>query len=252
MKVFKLRYLVFLIGIFLIPQAAWAIGIEAAIGVWNQEPAGDIAYKHDSLSLENDLKYGDETRAFGRVKIDMPLMIPNIYLMATPMKFDGAGSKSTAFTFGDQSFTAGTFTSEIKLDQYDIGLYYGLPFVETATVGRLNIDVGINLRLIDLEAEINQSATSTRESKSYTLPVPMVYLGLQVRLLEALSLEGECRGVAYSSNHYYDLIGRAKYKFFGVAFIGAGYRYQDLEIDEADVKGNVRFDGPFVELGVEF
>lgn len=251
MKVLKGWGMAFLLSFILIPQVASATGLEAAIGLWNQDPQGDIAYKGAALSLENDMKYSEKTRFFGRAKIDMPLIIPNIYLMATPMKFDGTGSKDVNFTFGDKTFTGNVdFTSELKVNHYDIAFYYGLPFVKTATLGKLNVDAGLNLRIIDLKAEITQA--STYESKSFTLPMPMVYLGAQVKLIDKLSLEAEIRGIAYSSNHYYDLIGRAKYKVFGPAFLGAGYRYEDIKIDHKDVKANVRFEGPFAEVGVEF
>ncbi|MDI6890616.1 MAG: TIGR04219 family outer membrane beta-barrel protein [Thermodesulfovibrionales bacterium] len=251
MKVFKGWGMAFLLSFILIPQVASATGLEAAIGFWNQDPQGDIAYKGESLSLEENLKYSDKTRFFCRAKIDMPLMIPNIYLMATPMKFDGTGSKDVKFTFGDKTFTGNVpFTSELRVNHYDIAFYYGLPFVKTATLGKLNVDAGLNLRIIDLKAEITQAPTC--ESKSFALPMPMVYLGAQVRLVDKLSLEAEIRGIAYSSNHYYDLIGRAKYKVFGPAFLGAGYRYEDIKIDYKDVKANVRVGGPFAEVGVEF
>ena len=92
--------------IFLTSSMASAMGVEAAVGVWRQAPSGDLAYQGDSLSVENDLKYSDTSKVFGRVKIDMPLLIPNVYLMATPVKFEADGSKNTAFTFGDKTFAA--------------------------------------------------------------------------------------------------------------------------------------------------
>lgn len=251
-KIFKVLIIVF--SFILYPQIASAIGLEVAVGVWNQDPQGDIAYKGTSLSLEDDMKYGDETRFFGRAKIDMPLIIPNIYLMATPMKFDGTGSKDiNFFKFGDKTFTGNVpFTSEVRLDHYDVAFYYGLPFVKTLTAGKLDIEAGLNIRVIDLNVEVQQTSTSMQESKDSTLPIPMVYLGAQINPVEKLSIEAEIRGIAYSSNHYYDLIGRAKYKLFGPAFIAAGYRYEDMKIDEKDIKADIRFSGPFAEVGVKF
>jgi outer membrane protein len=167
------------------------------------------------------------------------------------MEFEGTGSKSASFTFGDRTFTGNTnFTSSLQLDHYDIAFYYGLPFVKTATLNKLNVDAGLNVRFIDLKAEVKQGAIN--ESKSFTLPVPMVYVGAQFKPVEKLSIEAEIRGIAYGSNHFYDLIGRAKYKVFGPAFISAGYRYEDIKIDTKDVKANIRFSGPFAEVGVEF
>lgn len=243
--------LVFLLSFLLTPQFASAIGFEVAAGIWNQDPSGDIRYKGESLSLGNELKYGSETKFFGRAKIDMPLLIPNIYLMATPMKFEGTGSKNVSFTFGDKPFTGNTnFTSSLQLDHYDIALYYGLLFVKTATLNKLNVDAGLNVRFIDLKAEVKQGAI--QESKSLTIPLPMVYVGAQFKPVDKLSLEAEVRGIVIGSNHFYDFIGRVKYKVIGPAFIAAGYRYEDIKIDKSDVKANLTFSGPFAEAGVEF
>mgnify|MGYP001578651885 FL=1 len=251
-KIFgKVTGLIFLLSLLLTPQFASAIGFEVAAGIWNQDPSGDIRYKGETLSLGNDLKYGSEARFFGRAKIDMPLLIPNIYLMATPMEFEATGSKSVNFTFGDRTFTGNTnFTSSLQLDHYDIAFYYGLPFVKTATLGKLNVDAGLNVRFIDMKAEVKQGALN--ESKSLTIPLPMVYVGAQFKLIDKLSLEVEVRGIALGSNHFYDLIGRVKYKVVSPVFISVGYRHEDIKIDKSDVKANLTFSGPFAEAGVEF
>ena len=165
------------------------------MGMWRQDPSGDIGYKGESLSLENELKYDAKSKVFGRVKIDMPLVIPNIYLMATPVKFEGDGSKNTSFTFGDKTFAANVpFSSRLKLDHYDVALYYGIPFLKTATLGKFNLEAGLNARIFDLKAEINQPSTGISESKSLTLPVPMLYLGAQLKPIKYLSLEARGSG----------------------------------------------------------
>ncbi len=242
-----------LVIIFAVPGGAFAMGIEAAIGGWSQDPSGDISYKGESLSVENELKYDSKTKAFGRVKIDMPLMIPNVYLMATPMKFEADGTKNVNFTFGDKTFSGSVpFSSSVQLNHYDVALFYSLPFVRTATAGKFNAEVGLNARIIDFKAEIRQAATGINESKSLTLPVPMLYIGAQLKPVKFLAVEAEVRGVAFSSNHYYDLIGRLKIKPAGPVFIAGGYRYEDVKIDESNVKAKLKFKGPFVEAGVEF
>lgn len=248
--------ILFLALIFVAPQVASAIGLEAAIGGWQQDPSGDISYKGQSLDIENELKYDSKTKVFGRVKIDMPLMLPNIYLMATPMKFEADGSKTTNFTFGDKTFDVTfPFSSKVQLDHYDIALFYGLPFIKTATAKKLNAEVGLNARIIDFKAEVkgkDTTGTQIQESKSLTLPVPMLYIGAQFKPVKAVGVEAEVRGIAYSGNHYYDWIGRVKVKPIGPAFIAGGYRYEDIKIEKSNVKANLKFKGPFVEAGVEF
>lgn len=250
-----------LLALVMLPCAASAAGIEMAVGVWNQTPNGDISYKGttalDQLSIKDNLKYRDENRVFGRIKIDTPLLFPNIYLMATPMEFSQTGSKNTTFQFGNVSIAPNVpFTSEIKLDHYDVGLFYGIPGLKPATAGILNVDLGVDARIIDFKARVSGqdalSGLTVSDSKSVVIPLPMLYLGFQVKPVTWLAVEGEARGLVYEKNHYYDLIGRLKLKPFGPLFAAAGYRYEKLKIDRDGVKADARFGGPFGEVGVEF
>ena len=54
-----------------IPSQSFSMGIEAAVGVWEQSPAGELAFEElsdfDFLDLEDDLRYDDETRLFARL-----------------------------------------------------------------------------------------------------------------------------------------------------------------------------------------
>ncbi len=233
------------------PQVVQAVGFEAAFGVWYAEPGGGIGYEGDSLDLKNDLNYSSEVKFFGRAKVELPRLLPNIYLMATPLSYDGTAAKNTSFTFGNQTFVAGTsFTSNVKLDHYDLALYYGVPFIKSATQGMLNVDLGFNMRVFDVQAKVTQGGNM--QSESFYMPVPMIYLGIQVRPVQSLSLEGEIRGIAYNGNQFYNLIGRIKYNFFSFAFVSAGYRYEEVVFDTLDIKSDVRFSGPLLELGLQF
>lgn len=252
----NLIYLMVVLSLF-VPAVAGAIGIEASIGAWNQDPEGYVSYKPltstDRLDIDQNLNYDKETKVFGRLKIDMPLVIPNIYLMATPSRFDGRGQKDVSFKFGDKTFNANVpFDSEVQLDHYDIALYYGIPGLKTLTLGILNIELGLNARIIDFYAKVDQPSTGLSASKSATIPVPMVYAGIQVKPIDLLKIEGELRGIAYSSNHYYDIIGRLKVSPFGPLFIAGGYRYEDVKIDYSDIESEFKLKGPFLEAGIEF
>jgi len=234
-----------------IPHYSEAIGLEAAVGLSYLNVQGESGYKGDPLDLNNVLKYNSAAQFFGRVKIDMPLVIPNLYLLVTPMRFDGTATNNVSFKFGDQTFSTGTpFSSALKLDHYDLGLYYGLPFVKQATRGLMNIDAGLDIRVYDLKTELSQGANV--ESKSFYLLMPMAYLAFQVKPMSFLSLEGEFRGFLFDSNHYYDLIGRVKYNFIEWAFVSAGYRYEEISMDQSDIKLKVRFSGPLLEVGLKF
>ncbi len=253
----KLLMFISLVFLFtmVMPSQSFSAGVEFAVGVWDQSPQGQLSFEEidefDILDLEDDLNYDDETRIFARLKIDMPLVIPNIYLMATPMEFDGTGQKN--FNFGGTEFT-GDFFSELTLDHLDLALYYGLPFVETATAETFNIEVGINVRIYDFEGTIvgDSFGVTVEESESFTAPIPMVYLAAQLRPLKKLAIEAEARGVIFGDDKVYSLIGRLKWKFLKPFFIAGGYRYDKIDIEEDDFTLDIDFSGVFGEAGFAF
>lgn len=238
-------------------SSAYALGFEAALGMWQQTPGGDISYKaessRDTLNIEDDLDYDTENQLHFRAKIDLPLFLPNIYLMAAPAEFEADGNKSETFRFGDVVFDGDVpFSSKLTYNQYDVALYYGLPFLKTATVGILNVDVGLNLRFVDLEAEIDQDDTDIHEKESASLVVPQLYVGAQVEPLDWLAFELEARGISLSGNAMYSLIGRARFKVFGPVFAAVGYRQDQIDVDEDDVEIDFTLQGPFIEAGLKF
>jgi outer membrane protein len=255
-KSLMLISLVFLFAM-VMPSQSFSAGIEVAVGVWEQSPQGQLSLEEidefDILDLEDDLRYDDETRLFARLKIDMPFWIPNIYLMASPMEFDGTGQKTVDFKFGDETFQANVdFFSEMNLDHLDLSLYYGIPGLETATSELLNVEVGINIRIYDFEGKIDQAVTGLSESESFTAPVPMVYLATQLKPLEKLAIEAEARGVIFGDDKVYSLIGRLKYKAFAPLFVALGYRVDKIDIEEDDFTLDIDFSGVFAEAGFAF
>lgn len=243
----------FVLALLAVPvESAFAFfGIEAGVGYWKQSPSGTLGYKPvtatDNLDLKNDLNMGDKSRVIARVKAELPLVLPNIYFMATPMSFDGTGSKTVSY--GGKTFS-GSYNAKLNMDHYDLALYYPIPLLKTATLGVLNIELGLNARQINFEGTLSSPVDSA--SKKLTLFVPMIYAGVQVKPISALSIEAEIRGMAYGSSHYYDYIGRLKVMPFGPLFISGGYRAEEVKIDQSDVKTDVKFSGPFAEVGVSF
>ncbi|MCP4747866.1 MAG: TIGR04219 family outer membrane beta-barrel protein [Desulfobacteraceae bacterium] len=239
-----------------------AAGIEFAIGGWQQNPSGQMNYKtadeSNGIDFDDDIDFGDETRVTGRIKVDMPLMVPNIYFLAAPMEFEGTGRKDVEFAFGDTVFSADAdLKSKITLNQYDFCLYYGIPALETATAGLLNIDLGLNARYLDLAVELEgesaqPSGAIVIEEKSIKVVIPMIYAAIQVRPIEVFSIEAELRGISIGGNSLFSFIGRLRGNIFGPSFIAGGYRYDVVDVDENDIKVDANSSGPFLEVGIEF
>jgi outer membrane protein len=253
-KLIGLFALLFMLSL---PATSFGFGFEFSLGAWYQQPSGTLSFDKttnaDDLSLNNDLNYNDKWQPSGRLKIDMPLLIPNLYLMYTPMKWSEPGSKDVDFSFGGENFQGNVdFDSELKMNHLDVAFYYGIPGIRTATLGALNIDLGLNFRLLDFKAEIKQQAINQKESESYLLPIPMLYAGAQIKPLDWIALDLEGRGIYYSNNHWVSLIGRLKIMPFGPLFVAGGYRYDNINIDYQDVDVDADFKGPFAEAGFEF
>ncbi|MFZ5570117.1 MAG: TIGR04219 family outer membrane beta-barrel protein [Thermodesulfobacteriota bacterium] len=239
------------------------VDIEAALGCWLQSPSGDFSYVTtetnslpSTLDLEKELKYDDEKGILGRVKVDLPI-IPTVYVMAAPMMFEGNGLKNADFQFGDQTIRSNTaFYSKITLNQYDATLYYPIPFLKSATGEKLNVDIGINARIIDTKAEIHQDAAqdtpAVNDSESAILAVPTLFVAAQFVPHERLALEVEGKGLQAGDNSVYSFIGRLRVNIIGPAFIAGGYRHDVIDVDESDVRIDAQFAGPFLEVGLKF
>jgi outer membrane protein len=260
------RYVILLVSTLLfvltiIPQVSYALGLEIGAGYLQHEPSGVVAYKPlasiDKLDIERDLGYDKEFILSARIKAEMPLLLPNVYAFATPVKFEETGSKKANFTFGDIAFdVTAPFDSKVQMDLYDICLYYSLPFLEIATFGKINAEIGLNARLVDFDAEVSGrdviTGLTTTASVNEMIPVPMIYAAIQLNPVDFLSIEAEGRGIAYSSNHNFDIIGRIKIKPIGPLFIAGGYRHNDIKIDYSDIEASIKLSGPFIEAGVTF
>jgi len=249
----QLRGSLLLISLFLCSSLLHALGAEVSVGGHQIYPWGDISYKGTTLDMRNDLNFGKINTFVGRVRIDSPLVLPNVYLIAHPMSFEGTSARTIAFTYGDQTFSAVVpFNSMLKLDTYDLTLFYGIPFLKTATNGILRIDLGLNVRYLNFKAEIAQPSIGISESKALAIPVPMGFFALQVAPIKQIAFEGELKAIAYGNNRYYDLTGRVKFKPIPLVFLAGGYNFQNIKIDQNDVRTDLHFGGPTLELGLEF
>jgi outer membrane protein len=249
---------IFVLTMLAVPSRAFALfGLDAGVGYWMQTPSGTMQYQPitgtvGAIDLKDDLNFDTQNRPFVRVKAELPLILPNIYFMATPMSFDQTALVTRPISFGGQTFgTVGVpVDSKLKLDHYDLALFYPIPLLKTATLGKLNVEFGLNARQINFEGTI--SGGGRTGSKSLTLFVPMIYAGVQVKPISLFSIEAEFRGIAYGENHYYDYLGRVKVNPIPLVYIAGGYRAETLKIDAQDVKADIKFGGPFIEVGVSF
>ena len=245
----KMALMVCLVLCLALPSTSFALlgvlDFEAAVGAWYSAPSGDLMYNNSSntkYDLEDAFGFEEETAVSGRVKVDLPI-IPVIYVMATPLEFKG--NVNGTIEFNDQTFSANEDT-RLKFDQYDLALYYGVPFLGLATLGTVHINGGINVRVIDVEGEVGT------ESMDMTIPLPMLYLSADISPIDAFSIEAEVRGLSVGYGSMISAIARLRLNTIGPFFVTAGYRYEDMSIDKDDFEADITLSGPFAELGFAF
>lgn len=241
------------------------IDVEASIGVWNQSPKGYIQYPSDtgnSIDLENDLNFGDETKLSGKLKIELPIL-PKLYLQYTDMEFTGKGNLQN-IRFGDFIFNT-SVDYKITAKQYDIGLYYNIPLVKTLSLGTIDPEIGVIVKIVDLEATLTGSAEEVNsgitgnftEKYTKTVPIPLAYGYLGINLPTFFGVWGEFKGIKYDDNYFYEyaLALRIRPLDFQVGhiFVEGGYRYQRLRLkDVGDINADIRVGGIFGNIGINF
>jgi outer membrane protein len=259
-------------SIFLLAGSAKAgplIDFEISIGAIQQKPSGYVSYKPasdilDRIDLKNDARLGDKTKPWARLKLEHSIpVIPNIKLAYMPMKFDGSGNVTKTVKWGDSRYDLNAgFNLSVKLDRVDTTLYYNLPFIKTATAGKLDVEFGLNARTVMFDGKLSgrekDTGRSISEGKAITLPIPMGHLAAEIRPINQVSLVGELNYIGYSKNTYYDYAVGLRLNSHGFVqttlkpFVEVGYRHEKLKIDVQDVKADLNIKGLYGLVGVRF
>jgi hypothetical protein len=135
-----------------------------------------------------------------------------------------------------------------------------LPFIKTATAGKLDIEFGLNVRTIMLDATLSgrerDTGRSISESASITLPIPMGHLAAEIRPISLMSLVGELNYIGYNKNAYYDYVAGLRLnppvRIPLKPFVEVGYRHEKLKLDEEGVKTDLNIKGLYGLVGVRF
>ncbi|SNR78244.1 TIGR04219 family outer membrane beta-barrel protein [Desulfurobacterium atlanticum] len=226
--------------------------VEAGAGMVKQSPSGWINYQGTDVDIKDDLQIADETKPFGWVRIEHPIpLIPNLKVEATKFDFSGSGTITKTFTFGGQTFTASSnIDSELRMDQYDLTIYWGVPFLGLATLGTTHVNFGLTVKYIDGYACVK---TATQEaSTDFQVPVPMGFLegGFGIG---PVSTNADIKWIGYGGSQFFDAKAEIRYSPIPLMFIGAGYRYEKLKIDDIeDISSDITIKGPYLEAGISF
>ncbi len=249
----------FCFSIFSVASAVPLLDGEISAGYIKQSPSGWVQYKGDQVDIKDDLKIGDEDSFFVKAKIEhfIPIL-PNIYLQFTKMNFNGDGRVKNDYTFGNVTVSVDDrVITDLKLDHYDVGFFYNLPFLNSISIGTIDAEAGIYIRVIDFKARVENKTRNTVDETSATVPIPLLYLGISISPFGNVSINGEGKAITYDGNYYYDIQGEVRFYPISIGvgkpFVSAGYRYEKLKLDDIDdTSADIKIKQPFISAGFSF
>lgn len=205
------------------------IGGEVNLGYYSHAPSGFVSYDGDTVDIEKDLKWSDESDVFIKAYFEHPLpIIPNIKVGYTEFNHVGDGKASKDFTFGGTTFSlTDKLHTNLDLKMYDVALYYEI------LDNWVNIDVGLNVKLID--GTLNVKTTTKDETSKLNAPIPMLYGKARFDVPTTdLSFQVEGNYVSYSGSTIYDAEAGVRYTFALGLGVEAGYKTMKLKLDDVD------------------
>lgn len=233
------------------PAFADILGARFGAGMWDHDPSGYIRYQSTNSShnadLKNDLNLEDDKEGYFYALVEHPVpLIPNLKVMQTGLTSSGSGTISSDFQYGGDSYQRNDpITSELVLDHTDVTLYWQL------LDNVVSFDFGITAKMVDAEATLTSGSTTTHNS--FDGIVPMGYLGVGVTPWPGLEFRVEGSALSVGDSSLTDYTAKVSYTTSYLLGIEAGVRSLELELDDLDqVYSNMKFDGPFVGVYLDF
>ena len=216
-------------------------------GIWNETPEGNIIQPSGaptpSVDVKNQLFWSEESQGYLFATLEHPVpILPNVRLMYTSL--DHAGSGNTSFDFDGVTYS-GNVANDFTIEQTDLLFYYEV------LDNIVSLDLGLNVRLLDISFTINDGISNTSESVSGT--VPMIYGMVGGSPWPGVLLSAEANYMTLSGSTISDFNAKISYTTDFFVGVEAGYRTQTIELDDIDdTDANLDFKGPFIGAYVKF
>lgn len=242
-----------------VANAGMILDFEAGAGAWVASPSGNIKYGSGATNIDLEKNLGLDTTTNMYYYADfnhfIPL-IPNLRVERQDLSISGTSIGQT-FTFGGKNFTTGdNIKTDLTMTQNDFIMYWGVPGLNLATAGILDVNFGLDLKYIQGgEMKVGD------KTADLDLLVPMGYLNAVVDLPFApISISATMKQISYQSSKFSDNSAKISYKLpLPLPLIDikldAGYKKQSLDISDDlvdDVNAKIDNSGMFFGLSAKF
>jgi outer membrane protein len=223
------------------------LSIAVGGGVWNETPEGNIIQPSNAttptVDVKNNLFWTKESQGYLFATLEHPIpILPNVRLMYTSL--DHSGSGNTSFEFDGVTYS-GNVANDFTIEETDLLFYYEV------LDNIVSLDLGLNIRLLDISFNINDGTNTTTDSVSGALP--MIYGMVGGSPWPGVLLSAEVNYMTYSGSTVSDFNAKISYTTDFFVGVEAGYRTQTIELDDVDdTNANLDFAGPFIGAYVKF
>lgn len=241
------RFLLVLVVVFFTPAVSQAFpgaDVDVSVGYEYPKPTGSITLKNaggtqTTFDAVNDLNLGNGNDFIAKIDINHSLPgLPNIYVHHLPVEISG---------------DKGGTHSELKMEQDDVGLYYNLPFVKEVTDDVLDVKLGLNGRIVNLNAETKGALGDY--SANFSTVIPMIYAGVDFKPIHLVSISAEIKTLPLGSSNLTEYAAELRVHPTHFLYLGAGYFNYNVKIDPSLATGapatNFTLAGPYFVLGLE-
>ncbi|MGB5867401.1 MAG: TIGR04219 family outer membrane beta-barrel protein [Arcobacteraceae bacterium] len=225
------------------------LGAEIGYAAWSSNLTGTVQKGSGTLDFEKDLGYGsNKTNGFMWAYIDHPLpFLPNLKIQKTNFSDSATGRISSNVTFSGKTFNlSDAVTSSVTLDQIDVIPYWRI------LDNWVNFDIGLNIKAIDGNVQVDSSTQHANED--FSIILPMLYTKARFDLpLTGLSVEADASYIGYAVNKFSDIKAGIVYETSYGLGATIGYRHENITLDDIDdTYGDITIKGAYAGLFYHF
>ncbi|MBT3048953.1 MAG: TIGR04219 family outer membrane beta-barrel protein [Candidatus Thiodiazotropha sp.] len=246
----KLACMTLVTGLMGMPaHADTLLGLTADVDSWNMDSSGSLADSSDMQSFD----LGSERHSILTLALEHPLpVVPNLKIRTNDLSSSGDQNLAADFDFSDVDFPAGLDVNvDFEVQNTDFIFYYEIFDNDT-----VSFDLGLNLKYLDGDIEVESSGL--RASESFDGYVPMFHGALKVGVpATRLWFFGDLSLLSVGDHTLQDYTAGVAFKLVESLAVDisvkGGYHRISLELEDLDdIYTDWDFDGAFFGLQADF
>ncbi len=213
-----------------IASASMLLGFGVEADYYAPEATGTFNYSDKGFATSTvfDGESADSYALSAYFEHPIPI-IPNFKIDYIPeSKFSGSNGSSG--------------TNEVTFSQLDVTAYYEI------LDSIVDLDIGVTGKIID--GSVKSTGLVEQDGQ---FVVPMGYVGASVSIPALpIRVDADVKYISYDKNSVSDMKIKVAWEVIMGLEIAAGYRYENLQLDDSDVYSDLKIQGPFVGVGYRF